>query len=383
MTKFYLTISLLLVINLAFGARINFITNFNEALKLAKEQNKFIFVDVMADWCGPCKIMIRDIENNEDVVQFFNDNFINLQINEKQNGPFLSKFWIKSLPTVVFLNLDGEEVDRLVGYRGLDILLNTAKSINKSKSLHNFIIDGDSVYDEQAFVNKVSNDIASLSVDQQKSYTKKVISLGLPYSRTCLVNFESCVDYSDFTLEYQKINGKSDLLLTEKLLVSHLFTDPEFKTNDMIRKKSKQLTEMTGLEQNKMIAYVLAYKELNINKQLGLSTDQSLLIYSKNLLKYYPETKDIELLYNTFTEVLKLEKDIAFYTSLEQELYPHAIDENHYLYYDILSVIHFIMDKKEDCAKDIAKANDLASNVGVKYVPLFKSYRTYLKSIGQ
>ncbi len=42
----------------------------------AKKENKFIFVDCYASWCGPCKAMDRDVYQNDTVGNFVNAHFI-------------------------------------------------------------------------------------------------------------------------------------------------------------------------------------------------------------------------------------------------------------------------------------------------------------------
>ena len=48
------------------------------ALAKAKAENKLVFIDAYAEWCGPCKMMARDIFPQKEVGDFFNANFINL-----------------------------------------------------------------------------------------------------------------------------------------------------------------------------------------------------------------------------------------------------------------------------------------------------------------
>ena len=93
---------------------------FDEALKKAKEENKLVFMDAYAEWCGPCKRMAATTFKDEKVGKFMNDNFVNVKMDmEKGEGPDLQrKFDVSAYPTLLFLNEKGESVHKSIG--GLD-----------------------------------------------------------------------------------------------------------------------------------------------------------------------------------------------------------------------------------------------------------------------
>src|SRR5271154_5962837 len=65
--------------------------NWNEALKQAAAQNKYLFVDAYASWCGPCKMLKATTFKNKKAAAFYNTNFINVAIDmEKGQGPELA-----------------------------------------------------------------------------------------------------------------------------------------------------------------------------------------------------------------------------------------------------------------------------------------------------
>ena len=92
--------------------------DFKSLLAKAKKENKLIFVDAYAVWCGPCKLMVKNIFPKKNVGDYYNANFVNAKIDmEKGEGIDLAKKYnVKAFPTYLFINGDGEEVHRTLGY---------------------------------------------------------------------------------------------------------------------------------------------------------------------------------------------------------------------------------------------------------------------------
>lgn len=88
-----------------------------EALAKAKAENKMVFLDAYASWCGPCKKMAKDIFPLSEVGEFYNKNFVNVKMDmEKGEGPELAKaFEVNMYPTYVFLDADGSLSHRSLG----------------------------------------------------------------------------------------------------------------------------------------------------------------------------------------------------------------------------------------------------------------------------
>jgi thiol-disulfide isomerase/thioredoxin len=103
---------------------------FAEALEKAQKENKLIFMDAYAEWCGPCKKMAATVFKDEKVGKFFNDNFINLKMDmEKGEGPKLSgKFDVSAYPTLLFINGKGDLVHKGVGGLPADQFMNLART---------------------------------------------------------------------------------------------------------------------------------------------------------------------------------------------------------------------------------------------------------------
>ena len=88
-------------------------------VKKAKKEKKLIFVDCYTSWCGPCKMLAKDVFTNDKVADFFNANFVNAKFDmEKEaDGVVLKKqFGVNFFPTLVFVDpTSGEVLHRMVG----------------------------------------------------------------------------------------------------------------------------------------------------------------------------------------------------------------------------------------------------------------------------
>ncbi|RYY37268.1 MAG: DUF255 domain-containing protein [Sphingobacteriaceae bacterium] len=110
---------LMLVTQNSFAGGITFQENksWKELLALAKKQNKIIFLDAYATWCGPCKYLQNNVFTQSDVATYYNASFINAAIDmEAGEGPTLAEeFGVTAYPTLFFINGDGKLLHKYVG----------------------------------------------------------------------------------------------------------------------------------------------------------------------------------------------------------------------------------------------------------------------------
>ncbi len=96
---------------------------FEDALKIAKSENKRVVVDVYTDWCGWCKKMDGEAYSNKDVKNILADNFVFVKLNAEGTGKIkyygkeytetelASFFEVTGFPTTVFLEPDGSLIE--------------------------------------------------------------------------------------------------------------------------------------------------------------------------------------------------------------------------------------------------------------------------------
>lgn len=124
LVRFYLLL-LALAASLALQAQnreIQFMSgDFDEALQKARQSGKLLFLDCQTSWCGPCKLMAKEVFTVDSVADFFNTNFICLKKDmEVGEGPVLKEeFQVSAYPTFLLIDSRRNEIFRLVGQQSV------------------------------------------------------------------------------------------------------------------------------------------------------------------------------------------------------------------------------------------------------------------------
>ncbi|OPL19441.1 MAG: hypothetical protein AVO35_10510 [Candidatus Aegiribacteria sp. MLS_C] len=90
--------------------------------------NKVSLVDFSANWCSPCKmldpVLKKVSEDLEDKVDFYH-------IDVDESPETSSRFGIRGVPTMIVFH-NGQEIDRMVGFRDRNSLQRQLESLTES-----------------------------------------------------------------------------------------------------------------------------------------------------------------------------------------------------------------------------------------------------------
>ena len=105
--------------------------SWNEALLKAKTEKKYIFLDIYASWCGPCKKLKKTTFKDKEVGEYYNKNFINVSIDgESKEGLILAnKYQVTSYPTLLVVDHNGVRKTKATGFMEPRILVNFGRRI--------------------------------------------------------------------------------------------------------------------------------------------------------------------------------------------------------------------------------------------------------------
>lgn len=276
-------------------------SDFATLLAKAKTEKKLIFLDAYAAWCGPCKLMERNVFTDANVADYYNKNFINAHFDmEKGEGVALAaKYGIRSYPTLMFLNAEGEIVGKELGYLKTEDFLALGKKNNKPELVNTNLKDEfqKGKLDQPALLNFISlyasKDPILAKQASEKYFSNKKDKAFTGEEINALLNFTQSVDdanYKVFTANKAAIVE----LLTEKnytqfdnylklMKIVTSATDDKTKTID----DAKVLKEGEGLLPKDDLV-----KSLNIYKLNYYISHENYQAYEKTALEYYKNPEE-------------------------------------------------------------------------------------------
>lgn len=80
-------------------------------------------IDCYAQWCGPCKALANTIKEVSENAKYSSVDFEKVDIETDEGEEYVEKYKIRGVPTVLFMDENGELVGKSVGSMSQDDLM--------------------------------------------------------------------------------------------------------------------------------------------------------------------------------------------------------------------------------------------------------------------
>jgi len=284
--------------------------SFEEAKEEAKKENKLLFIDVYADWCKPCKMLSEQIFTLKNVSTYFNNKFINFRMNADLAiyASFLKENKIQGLPTLLFIDNNGNIVNRTIGMLNSYSLLRSAKIALKlqktedelyamyRKDKDNFDIQKEILLESSYFMRKYQGDKQKRWVFRiEKIYNNYISKKGLEQminrdDFNILMMFHNRMEENDKVVDFIMDNFDKFVSVVDSNLIAKYIT--ALHSNyviEMARKGDKKYLSLLEKMTDKFLpAYKILFADpIKYQKIYTLISDANYAIfYDKNFCLY-------------------------------------------------------------------------------------------------
>lgn len=343
--------------------------SWQKVLQQAEEEDKLIFLDAYTTWCGPCRMMDKDVFPDKALGKYYNKHFINAQVDmEGEEGLALGrKYKVKAYPSLLFINGAGEVVHRLVGYHDAEQLLEAGEAaIDPEQNLKGLTDRFEAGEKDPDFLLKLAITRASAMEDGHmealEAYFDTQQDWGTPENMELLFTFADDLDSPLF--EYLAQNRPDfELLFGKEAVVQKL----QYLVNQTLYKQVGESFDLETVDQLYEKAYPDVAEKLSARFRVDyyrMAGDQEeFLEATMNYLEDFGSDDAMELnnaAWNFFELVddpAQLKKALAW-AQRSVELEPG------YYNYDTLASLYFKLGQKKKAVKTAKEAIRIAKEEG-------------------
>jgi len=120
--------------------------SYDAALAKLKTEDKHLFIDFTASWCGWCKRMNKEAFSDKNVIETLNEQFIPVRVWGDSNNMLdiegykisernlaQAQFGVRGYPTFWFISPEGARIGPLPGYQTTDALIKALDWVKEYK----------------------------------------------------------------------------------------------------------------------------------------------------------------------------------------------------------------------------------------------------------
>ena len=360
---------------------IQFGNDFEEALEMAKAQDKNVFVDVYADWCMPCKMMDRNVFTDKEVAEFMNERFVSVKIDAERRGrKFARKNKVYAFPTLLFFNSSGEEMHRVLGFANENRLMRSADMSfrNPSKQLKAFKEDykrkkNDPIFLEDyiAFAEQIEDyELADKIAEQYaKNYRKarKVDWMDFVLKYVYKEKSKLFTLLKEYKEDFNQLYGEETVnnVFMEIIINSAIGDKEEPETQDVIQDSRKKINKYGIKVSDDQLLPSIAARVFNI--EIPFKNDDARTDLAARVLNDYSGKMDDKTI-KTMLATLAVNRSDQPTMKIANQQIDKLIGKSPSLsLHDLKSIFLYKLGDKEESYKQVALAQEFATRAGVPY----------------
>jgi thiol:disulfide interchange protein len=113
-------------------SELNWIPSLDEGKSIARQQKKMVMIDTYADWCVACKELEKYTFADPEISKILK-NLVLVKLDftrrTKDNEALRKSLGVIGMPTIIFLNSQGQEIKRFSGFRDKNQFLKILNSL--------------------------------------------------------------------------------------------------------------------------------------------------------------------------------------------------------------------------------------------------------------
>ncbi len=112
-----------------------FTGTFKEALAKAKKENKMVMMDCYTTWCGPCKMLKKQVFVDKSLGDYMNQKYVCIAVDYEsgEGSAVAQQYPVIGYPTLLFMDASGKVKKTMAGVplNPIDAVLAMAKKVGK------------------------------------------------------------------------------------------------------------------------------------------------------------------------------------------------------------------------------------------------------------
>lgn len=377
LSLFLMAMSLMLHAQLEF-IEVRTLEEMEAAQKKASDGQVMLFVDVYATWCGPCKMMDREVYTDPAVAEYMNENFVSVRMDgETDYGRIYAEAQeLQGYPSMFIFSRNGEPVSRIVGFTPAEELIvslkGTVEGFKEIKAYQTLYQRG--TLEEEEFAAYIT---AVRAMGNQKEaerlsdeYMEQIMGDKLSDNDIRVVSYHMDLEdiwWEDFSSDpdrLRKVLGDDYMLAMEKIYNASLVKAIDEDKIELISKMANELAPLVEGETNswdlRSLPFIQYYYYSNQVDALVAYVDQRFKSDRKD---------DHRWLYGAASQITDMDQQYRTPALLNKEVewFEACLElEEHFDYYFYHGMVLFLLQKPDAAKGSFIKAESLASTAEQK-----------------